>query len=118
VNRSLFPVAAASIALLSASTALGESPGITRQPVLDREASNERVIESLRADRRAALRDVRILIKGPAATLERMKIVELNELIDRLRNNPTAQEPRVASSVLPVECEVFTNGLFLIYLRI
>ncbi len=101
MNRSLITVAAASIAVLIGSAALAESPSITRQPVLNREASNNKVIESLRADRQAALREVHLLIKGPAASLERMKIVELNELIDRPQNrNPTAQGPRFISSAL------------------
>ncbi len=59
-------------------------------------------MESLRANAQAARRELRLLIKGPAASRDKMKIVELDELIDRLQHgDPAAQRPRVTSRELP-----------------
>jgi hypothetical protein len=40
----------------------------------------------LRAEAEAARKEVRLLLMGAAATLFRMKVVELDELIERLRS--------------------------------
>jgi len=59
-------------------------------------------MESLRANAQAARRELRLLIEGPAASRDKMKIVELDELIDRLQNgDPAAQRPRATSRELP-----------------
>jgi hypothetical protein len=59
-------------------------------------------MESLRANAQAARRELLLLIKRPAASLDKMKIVELDELIDRLQNgDPAAQRPKVKSRELP-----------------
>lgn len=101
MNYSFVFVVSASIAVL-ASAALAESPGITRPPACERAAPNEKAMESLRANAQAARRELRLLIKGPAASLDKMKIVEIDELIDRLQNgDPAAQRPKVASRELP-----------------
>ncbi len=101
MNYSLIFVFWASIAVLG-SAALAESPGIARPPAFDRAAPNEKALESLRANAQAARRELRLLIKGPAASRDKMKIVELDELIDRLQHgDPAAQKPRVTSRELP-----------------
>ena len=100
MNHSFVFVVSASIAVLG-SAALAESPGITRQPACERAAPNQRVIESFRTDAQAVRRELHLLIKGPAANLDKMKVVELDELIDRLQNgDPAAQRPRVTSREL------------------
>jgi len=100
MNYSFVFVVAASIAVLGGA-ALAESPGVTRPPACERAAPNEKAMESLRANARAARRELHLLVKGPAASLDKMKIVELDEQIDRLQNgDPAAHRPKVTSREL------------------
>ena len=102
MNYSFVFVVSASIAVLG-SAALAASPGIARPPACERAAPNGKAMESLRANAQAARRELRLVIKGPAASLYKMKIVELDELIDRLQNGDpaAAQRPKVTSRELP-----------------
>jgi hypothetical protein len=101
MNYSFVFIVSASIAVLG-SAALAESPGITRQAACEQAAPNQEVIESLRTDAQAVRRELHLLTKGPAANLDKMKVVELDELIDRLQHgDPAAQRPKVTSHELP-----------------
>lgn len=89
MNRSVSLVVSASIMILiSISAAFAESPGFSGQPACGPVAYEGKAdaIELLRASAQAARQQVRLLIKGPAAALCRMKVVELDELIERLRS--------------------------------
>src|SRR5713101_1874637 len=70
------------------------SPSIARPP-------NEKAMESLRANAQAARRELRLLIKGPAASRNKMKIVELDELIDRLKGGDTVSYEEVDHAMRP-----------------
>jgi len=100
MNYSFVFVVSASIAVLG-SAALAESPGVTRLPACERAAPNEKAMESLRDNAQAARRELRLLIKGPAASLHKMKIVELDELIDRLKGGDTVSYEEVDHAMRP-----------------
>jgi hypothetical protein len=107
MNRGITLAASASIMIFTgAIAALAESPGFSGQPACGPAAYEEKTgeIELLRASAQAARQQVRFLIKGPAATLCRMKVVELNELIDRLRtrNDGAAEHKPVIGESSPL----------------
>jgi hypothetical protein len=109
MNCSFIFVVSASNAVLG-SAALAESPGIARRPACERAATNEKAMESLRANAQAARRELRLVIKGPAASLDKMKIVELDELIDRLQNgDPAPSDRELLAASCPVR-RLTTNG--------
>ncbi len=91
MNRSFTLAVSASMSIMiltSTGVARAESPGFSGQPACGPAAYEEKAgaIELLRADAQAARQQVRFLIKGAAATLCRMKVVELDELIERFRS--------------------------------
>jgi hypothetical protein len=98
------PLLFSSCPLRSQSLAVRHWPNlraITRQPACERAALNQNVIESLRTDAQAVRRELHLLIKGPAANLDKMKVVELDELIDRLQAGDTVSFEEVDEAMLP-----------------
>jgi hypothetical protein len=102
MDRGAILVVSASIMMLvSAGSVPAESPALPAQSACAPApfyAGKAHSIELLRADAQAARQRVRFLVKGAAAMLCRMKVVELDELIERLSSGDSV----VAERRMPV----------------
>jgi thioesterase domain-containing protein len=97
MNYSFVFVVSASIAVLGSAA----TDRIARHHQTNRPASaplpTRRRWNRFALTHRRARRELLLLIKRPAASLDKMKIVELDELIDRLQHgDPAVHQPGVA----------------------
>src|SRR6266851_3810650 len=80
-----------------------QRPRATSRELPGAEITDERAyaIEFLRAYAEDSRNEARAFIKGPATTEYRMKVVELDELIDRLKGGDTVSYEEVDQAMRP-----------------